>query len=96
MPPPKTGARLVANCEVEFPNLLRALDPPPMRTMLGNPEHARPEAVAIVGARNASAAGRKIARASRLSAAQCSAVLMELELAGDAITLSGGPAAPAV
>lgn len=33
-----------------------------MLTMLGNPEHARPEAVAIIGARNASAAGRKIAR----------------------------------
>lgn len=59
----KLGARLVACCEAEFPKLLHALDPPPpMLTMLGNPEHARPEAVAIVGARNASAAGRKIAR----------------------------------
>lgn len=59
----KLGARLVASCEAEFPKLLRALDPPPpMLTMLGNPAIARPEAVAIVGARNASAAGRKIAR----------------------------------
>lgn len=33
-----------------------------MLTMLGRPELARPDAVAIVGARNASAAGRKIAR----------------------------------
>ncbi|HRK67827.1 MAG TPA: DNA-processing protein DprA, partial [Hyphomonas sp.] len=53
----------MACCEAEFPKLLHALDPPPpMLTMLGNPEHARPEAVAIIGARNASAAGRKIAR----------------------------------
>jgi DNA processing protein len=57
------GARLVASCEPDYPKLLRALDPPPpMLTLLGRPETARPEAVSIVGARNASAAGRKIAR----------------------------------
>lgn len=59
----KLGARLVASCEADFPVLLRALDPPPpMLTLLGRAEIARPDAVAIVGARNASAAGRKIAR----------------------------------
>lgn len=36
--------------------------PPPPLTVLGKLTLARPDAVAIVGARNASAAGRKIAR----------------------------------
>lgn len=57
------GARLVASCEPDFPQLLAALDPPPpLLTLVGNAQLARPDAVAIVGARNASAAGRKIAR----------------------------------
>lgn len=57
------GARLVASCEPDFPALLAALDPPPpLLTMLGHAKLARPDGVAIVGARNASAAGRKIAR----------------------------------
>lgn len=57
------GARLVASCEPEFPQLLAALDPPPpLLILVGNVELARPDAVAVVGARNASAAGRKIAR----------------------------------
>jgi DNA processing protein len=59
----RIGARLIASCEPDFPKLLTALDPPPpLLTLLGNPALARPDAVAIVGARNASAAGRKIAR----------------------------------
>ncbi len=57
------GARIVASCEPDFPQLLRALDPPPpVLTMLGSTAIAGQPAVAIVGARNASAAGRKIAR----------------------------------
>ncbi len=59
----RLGARLLASCEPDFPKLLTALDPPPpLLTVLGNMALARPDAVAIVGARNASAAGRKIAR----------------------------------
>lgn len=59
----RLGARIIASCEPDFPKLLTALDPPPpLLTLLGNAALARPEAVAIVGARNASAAGRKIAR----------------------------------
>lgn len=35
----KLGARLAVGCEAAFPKLLRALDPPPpILTMLGNPE----------------------------------------------------------
>lgn len=59
----RCGARLIASCEPDFPKLLISLDPPPpLLTVLGKLTPARPDAVAIVGARNASAAGRKIAR----------------------------------
>lgn len=57
------GARIVASCEPDFPHLLRSLDPPPpVLTLLGNAALGEAPACAIVGARNASAAGRKIAR----------------------------------
>lgn len=59
----KYGARIVASCEPDFPALLRALDPPPPAlTLLGSAALAAQPTCAIVGARNASAAGRKIAR----------------------------------
>lgn len=59
----RCGARVIASCEPDFPRLLVSMDPPPpVLTVIGNLALARPEAVAIVGARNASAAGRKIAR----------------------------------
>ena len=59
----KHGARLLASCDPGYPPLLKALDPPPpVLTALGNPDLAAQPTVAIVGARNASAAGRKIAR----------------------------------
>ncbi|MFH1518457.1 MAG: hypothetical protein ABIH17_11330 [Pseudomonadota bacterium] len=38
----------------------------------------------------------EIARASGLSAARCAAILAELELSGEAVTLSGGLAVRAV
>ena len=57
------GARLVASCEPDYPALLRHLDPPPpVLTCLGRSDLAHGQTVALVGARNASAAGRKIAR----------------------------------
>lgn len=59
----RIGAQIVASCEPAYPALLRELDPPPpVLTLLGRAELAGPQSVAIVGARNASAAGRKIAR----------------------------------
>lgn len=59
----KYGARLIASCEPEYPPLLKALDPPPpVLAILGKAELAAQPTVAIVGARNASAAGRKMAR----------------------------------
>ncbi|MEO1100294.1 MAG: DNA-processing protein DprA [Pseudomonadota bacterium] len=59
----KLGAQIVAACEADYPPLLRAIDPPPpVLTLLGDTTLAAKRTVAIVGARNASAAGRKIAR----------------------------------
>jgi DNA processing protein len=59
----KYGARIVASCEADFPPLLRTLaPPPPTLTLLGRAALAAQPTVAIVGARNASAAGRKLAR----------------------------------
>ncbi|MDX1293482.1 MAG: DNA-processing protein DprA [Hyphomonas sp.] len=57
------GAQVLASCEPTYPPLLKALDPPPpVLSALGNSDLAARPTVAIVGARNASAAGRKLAR----------------------------------
>lgn len=59
----KAGARLVAMGEPDYPPLLRRLENcPPMLTVLGDPSVFRLPAVAMVGARNASLAGVKMAR----------------------------------
>lgn len=56
------GAQLVAPGEKNYPRLLRFIDtPPPLLTVLGNLS-ANAKCVAIVGSRNASAAGRKMTR----------------------------------
>jgi DNA processing protein len=56
------GAQLVAPGEKNYPRLLRFIDtPPPLLTVLGNLS-AQAKCVAIVGSRNASAAGRKMTR----------------------------------
>ena len=58
----KLGGTFIASCEESFPPGLAALDPPPpILAVLGNPVLLSREAVAIVGARNASALGRKFA-----------------------------------
>jgi len=58
----KLGARLLIWDDQDFPPLLRAVDPaPPLIYALGNVEMLSRRAVAIVGARNASAGGRKLA-----------------------------------
>ena len=57
------GARLICACEPDFPQPLAALDPPPpMIWTRGNPQILGRSAVAIVGARVASAAGQRFAR----------------------------------
>ncbi|HSV03872.1 MAG TPA: DNA-processing protein DprA [Phenylobacterium sp.] len=57
------GARLVCACEPAFPPALAAIDPPPpVIWVRGEPEALARPAVAIVGARVASAAGQRFAR----------------------------------
>lgn len=58
----RIGGRLIAACEPEFPRGLAALDaPPPLIQVLGHVNLLARDAIAIVGARNASALGRKFA-----------------------------------
>ncbi len=59
----EAGGRLIASCEPEYPALLAAIhDPPPVISVLGHPHLLAKRGVAVVGARNASAAGRRFAR----------------------------------
>ncbi|MGH7092903.1 MAG: DNA-processing protein DprA, partial [Stellaceae bacterium] len=58
----RLGARLVCWGEPDYPALLAEIDDaPPVLSVLGDPELLRRPMVAIVGARNASANGRRIA-----------------------------------
>jgi len=57
------GAHLLAHGEPGYPRLLGEIhDPPPLLTIRGDPECLHGETVAIVGARNASANGRLLAK----------------------------------
>lgn len=58
----KLGGRIIASIEPDFPSGLAALDaPPPLIAVLGNCPMLSREMVAVVGARNASALGRRFA-----------------------------------
>lgn len=60
----KAGARLIASCEADYPQALAAIaDAPPVIYVRGHAGLFAKPAVAIIGARNASGVGRKIARA---------------------------------
>ena len=57
------GARVLCSCESDYSDLLRELGPPPpVITVRGRVELLNTRTLAMVGARDASAAGRKIAR----------------------------------
>ncbi|WP_420348663.1 DNA-processing protein DprA [Pelagibius sp.] len=59
----RAGAKLLAWCEPAYPVLLRELeDAPPLLIVLGDPAALSAPAVGIVGARNASANGRRFAQ----------------------------------
>ncbi|MEL7488763.1 MAG: DNA-processing protein DprA, partial [Pseudomonadota bacterium] len=59
----EAGARFIASCEAAYPRKLAAIpDPPPVICIRGHASLFERSAVAIVGARNASAAGRRFAR----------------------------------
>ncbi len=56
------GARFLIWDDADFPALLRAVEPaPPLIYVLGDPALLARRAIAVVGARNASAGGRKLA-----------------------------------
>jgi DNA recombination-mediator protein A len=58
------GAHLIARIEPDYPaRLAEIADPPPLLAVLGEPALLAAPAVAIVGARNASAHGRMLAKA---------------------------------
>jgi DNA processing protein len=58
----KLGAQLIARDEPEYPSLLAQMeDAPPLITVLGSPHLLAKHALGVVGARNASLSGRKIA-----------------------------------
>ena len=57
------GARLIASCEADYPRPLAEIpDAPPLIYLRGYASVFSKPAVAIIGARNASAIGRKMAR----------------------------------
>jgi DNA processing protein len=59
----KAGGRLIAWGEDAYPEPLAAIhDPPPVVSVLGHPHLLKARCIAVVGARNASAAGRRFAR----------------------------------
>jgi DNA processing protein len=57
----RLGGRLIASIEPDFPPALRALDTAPLLTVRGDGALLTRPAVAVVGARNASMAGRRMA-----------------------------------
>jgi DNA processing protein len=77
----KRGARLIVRSEPDYPEALAALeDAPPVITLKGRAELLKPIQIALVGARNASANGRKIAAD------------MAAGLAGSGVTMVSGMA----
>lgn len=57
------GIKILAACEPDYPDYLRAVDPPPpLISVLGRTDILHKPSVAIVGSRNASAIGQRFAR----------------------------------
>ena len=57
------GVHMIASCEPDYPEYLRAVDPtPPLISVLGRSELLNEKCVAIIGSRNASAIGLRFAR----------------------------------
>jgi DNA processing protein len=58
------GARLIARCEPDYPEMLAEIaDPPPLITVRGDVRLLQRNTIAVVGARNASLNGRRLAAA---------------------------------
>ena len=67
----KFGARYIAQCEPDYPEFLRTIaDPPPIICVYGDTQALLKPSIAIIGARNASAAGRRLSREISLGLAE--------------------------
>jgi len=59
----ETGVHLLASCEPDYPEYLKAIDPPPpLISVRGNVDLLNTKSIAIIGSRNASAMGLRFAR----------------------------------
>jgi DNA processing protein len=71
------GARLISRGDPDYPEALAALeDAPPVIAVKGRAELLQPDRIALVGARNASANGRRIASDMAAGLAQAGAVVV--------------------
>jgi DNA processing protein len=91
------GAHLIARVEPEYPaGLAEIADPPPLLAVLGEPALLAAPAVAIVGARNASAHGRMLAKTLGQELAEAGLVVVSGLARGiDTAAHEGALAAPA-
>ncbi|SHM04144.1 DNA-processing protein DprA [Roseibium suaedae] len=95
----RMGARLVALGEPGYPPHLRHIDgPPPLLSVTGANALSQPRAVAVVGARNASLAGRKMAHLmaedlSRRGYVIVSGLARGIDAAAHGASLKGGTVA---
>jgi DNA processing protein len=95
----KLGGRMIARCEPDYPSGLAALEaPPPLIEVIGQSALLTREMIAVVGARNASALGRKLAGilAKDLSSANLvvvSGMARGIDAAAHEASLEGGTVA---
>ena len=59
----RLGGRLIASVDASFPAALKVVETAPLLSVLGNAALLKADGIAIVGAREASAAGRRLAHA---------------------------------
>jgi DNA processing protein len=95
----KLGARLIARPDADYPEALAALeDAPPVITVKGRANLLDPNKIALVGARNASANGRRIASDLAAGLAQAGAIVVSgmargIDTAAHLGALNAGPGA---
>lgn len=93
------GGCLLCSCEPDYPIPLAAIDDaPPVLSLLGHPHLLARPAVAVVGARNASINGRKLARDVSAGLAEAGYLVVSgmargIDTAAHEAALSGGTAA---
>lgn len=95
----KVGARLIARGEPDYPRYLAEVeDAPPLITVLGHPALLNRPALGVVGARNASLSGRRIAESFSRDIGQAGYVIVSglargIDTAAHGATLDSGTVA---